>query len=79
MREKGSCVVMGPSVIFLHKYSSVCVCVCVLSTVYYIYYRVIHEKMMYSILAMLNETNIVEMCAVLQAIYLVIFVRKTMP
>ena len=75
MREKGSCVVMGPSVIFLHKYSSVCVCVCV----YYIYYRVIHEKMMYSILAMLNETNIVEMCAVLQAIYLVIFVRKTMP
>lgn len=79
MREKGSCVVMGPSVIFLHKYSSVCVCVCVLSTVCYIYYRVIHEKMMYSILAMLNETNIVEMCAVLQAIYLVIFVRKTMP
>ena len=34
MREKGSCVVMGPSVIFLHKYSTVFV------------YRVIHEKMM---------------------------------
>ena len=50
-------------------------CVCV----YYIYYRVIHEKMMYSIVAMLNETNIVEMCAVLQAIYIVLFVRKTMP
>ena len=29
MREKGSCVVMGPSVIFLHKYSTVCVFVCV--------------------------------------------------
>ena len=55
--------------------TQLCVCVCV----YYIYYRVIHEKMMYSIVAMLNETNIVEMCAVLQAIYIVLFVRKTMP
>ena len=35
MREKGSCVVMGPSVIFLHKYSTVCVFVCV--CVYTIY------------------------------------------